>query len=296
MANWTWSSTGTGSNTIDFRAWIDGIQLALTTIGLVLDDAGNVGSTPTANNTAMQYYEVYRFDDAAQATAPIFLKVMYGSGGYGGSYYYWRLHIQVGIANLGGGVITDPLGTQNYVAFTPVVALVSANYASSDGSGIALALGFSGSNTNVESIFVVDRHRNPATGAALTTGAFVQGAYSGGTRVLGNYSFGAGAGANLYSTVPCVTDGTLSSTTPRLNAGGKTQLYPWWSITPEARGISKMIATYNEADIGTLTPGGYSCTFLGGSHHYLTFGSRIQGAFSVFGEAGAAPAIWWSTP
>jgi hypothetical protein len=77
-ANWTNSSDA------NFRAWGLAVATKLGQVGLVQTaDAGQINwTTVTAPGGADTYqgYEIWRFADALQATAPVFMKVQYGSG------------------------------------------------------------------------------------------------------------------------------------------------------------------------------------------------------------------------
>ncbi len=71
----------------NFRLWGSGLSDAIQAVGLVkTSDTGQINWTtvtrPTTANT-MQGYEIFRFNDSLQGTAPIFIKLEYGSGNYG---------------------------------------------------------------------------------------------------------------------------------------------------------------------------------------------------------------------
>lgn len=68
-----------------FRQWAQGIHNALVAVGMVQTaDTGQINlataARPGALNTAAGY-EIFRFSDALQATAPVFIKIEYGVGG-----------------------------------------------------------------------------------------------------------------------------------------------------------------------------------------------------------------------
>lgn len=73
----------TNANTATFRAWGANVSAQLSAAGLIqTSDSGQINwgtvTTPGAINT-MQGYEIWRFDDAFQATSPVFFKIEYGS-------------------------------------------------------------------------------------------------------------------------------------------------------------------------------------------------------------------------
>ncbi len=138
--------TLTADSTTDaaFRAWGGGISTAIAGLGLVkTSDTGQVNWTTVSKpNTTSVFtaYEVWRFDDALQATAPIYFKLDYGSNA--GSATYPALRVTVGPGSDGAGTIT---GTY----FPGVTANTS-------------AIGFA-------------NHSNPWNGVATPTSVYVNG-------------------------------------------------------------------------------------------------------------------------
>lgn len=83
MATVAYSSTYWYATTADFRAWGLELSNAMQTAGLVKESTvtgqinwATVNAPGTINTVAG--YEVYRFNDALQATAPVFIKIEYG--------------------------------------------------------------------------------------------------------------------------------------------------------------------------------------------------------------------------
>jgi len=310
MGNYTFTAPTRGTTAAVYIAWISSIEAGLVAAGLVkVTDTGQAilsgGSAVSLPTAQRDDYVIYRFNDSVQSTSPVFLKFLFG-GILSFGQTYFDLEVDIGTGWVDGGTITNT--GASVLTFSVVPQNLGSNggvtgtgYISGDGSGLAMILGITGGSSVYESWFVFDRHRSTSNGIALATGAMAfQGQQQVSTVTQGHWSFGAGAdntATQLSATVvPCITDGTLSSTLTKTNTGGQTQLYPWWSTTWSSRGPSKMLVTYNEADLGTLNPGGYACTFLGTNSHYLTFGNRLTGTFTCNAEAGAAPAIWWSSP
>lgn len=105
-----------GVNTTDaqFRDWGSSLSAQLAALGLVqTGDTGQINWTtvtrPLAVNT-FQGYEIWRFNDALQATAPMFLKIEYGSGNAAASAP--GLRIQIGSSSNGTGTIGGQLSCQ----------------------------------------------------------------------------------------------------------------------------------------------------------------------------------------
>jgi len=103
------SATGNDTN---FRLFVATVRAALSGCGLVqTSDTGQLNPAtilrPTTNNTTTGY-EIYRFNDSAQGTDPIFLRVDYGRGGFNSAYETrWSL----GQGTNGAGTLTGQLSS-----------------------------------------------------------------------------------------------------------------------------------------------------------------------------------------
>lgn len=111
MAIASFSSKPISDTDANFRLWGNGLSAAIQAVGLVrTSDAGQINwstvTRPTAANT-MQGYEIFRFNDSLQGTAPIFIKLEYGSGAYGGPFPAYKT--TVGKGTDGAGNITGVL-------------------------------------------------------------------------------------------------------------------------------------------------------------------------------------------
>src|SRR5688572_17990860 len=85
MAKKAWTFDTTHSSAATFAVWGKALSDALTEKGLPKTaDTGQINwlSPPAYNGTGgtAMGYENRRFDDALQATAPIFIKIEYGTG------------------------------------------------------------------------------------------------------------------------------------------------------------------------------------------------------------------------
>lgn len=106
MATTTYSTPMNTSLDADFRAWTKDISDNLQALGLTkTTDTGQINFTtvlrPAVANTAAGY-EIYRFNDALQATAPVFFKIEYGIGSNANMPMMW---VTVGTGTTGAGVI-----------------------------------------------------------------------------------------------------------------------------------------------------------------------------------------------
>jgi len=94
------------SGDADFRTFAQGVHDALVACGMTqTSDTGQItiasATRPLAN--AFAGYEIWRFSDTLQATAPIFFKIEYGSGGAADRP---SIAITVGTGSTGAGAIT----------------------------------------------------------------------------------------------------------------------------------------------------------------------------------------------
>lgn len=101
------------ANDSSFRATIDAVHAALAGCGLVqTSDTGQVdtgtvsapSSEMTNTSTNVMGYSVWRMDDAAQASNPVFLKCFFGGGDTASSF---RMFFQVGKASNGSGTLSS---------------------------------------------------------------------------------------------------------------------------------------------------------------------------------------------
>lgn len=106
MTTSTYSTVIDHSNDSGFRAWGSELSTALSAVGLVQTaDTGQINwatVTRPGTNTAAGY-EVYRFDDALQGTAPIYFKLEYGTSSTATIPQLW---FTIGTGSNGSGTIT----------------------------------------------------------------------------------------------------------------------------------------------------------------------------------------------
>lgn len=104
------TADGAISDDTEFRDWGSAFNGLLDSIGWVQTaDTGQIDwgtVTKPAQGTAAGY-EIWRLDDALQATAPIFLKIEFGARSDGG----WALWITIGTGSNGSGSLTGTTWT-----------------------------------------------------------------------------------------------------------------------------------------------------------------------------------------
>lgn len=104
------------SNDADFRQWGSTISAHLLAAGLVqTSDSAQINwatvlKSPSGNGVAG--YEMWRFNDALQATAPIFIKIEYGNSD---STSIPGIYITVGTGTNGAGTLTGTISNRRQV-------------------------------------------------------------------------------------------------------------------------------------------------------------------------------------
>lgn len=106
MTTTTWSTGNAHANDADFRAWGSEFSAKLALCGLVQTaDTGQINwatvTRPAVN--VMAGYEIWRFNDTMQASAPIFLKFQFGTTT---SATGPGIRIEIGTGSDGAGTIT----------------------------------------------------------------------------------------------------------------------------------------------------------------------------------------------
>lgn len=105
MATQSWSTRIRHDSDANFREWGSEFATYLALIGLVQTaDTGQINWTTVtrASTNSNAGYEIWRFNDALQSTAPIFIRFDYGTGANAGSP---RIQATVGTSSNGSGTI-----------------------------------------------------------------------------------------------------------------------------------------------------------------------------------------------
>lgn len=159
MATSTIQKKPDNSTDANFRAWGKAISDAFAALGLVKTaDTGQIDwatvSKPAGAST-MQGYEIWRFNDALQASSPIYFKIQYGSNT--GSAANPCLKLVVGQSSDGAGTVTGTLSTENTFGSGGASSTTAYScFFSSDGGRINVAL-FSGGGNSVPFGFYIER-------------------------------------------------------------------------------------------------------------------------------------------
>jgi hypothetical protein len=165
-----------------FRAWGSACSAAMAAAGFVQTaDSGQIDWLTVARPTAAQTtagYEIWRFDDALQATRPIFFRVGYRTGG-NASGQVPGTNLIIGTGSDGAGTITGPhipitvggLGTTS--ASTNTTSQSQFVHSKSNGYGL-LNFGLSiitsgGTDWQSAGFYIIERTKN-AVGASTSEG------------------------------------------------------------------------------------------------------------------------------
>lgn len=294
-----------------FRAWGSGISGAWKAAGLVQTaDTGQIDwglasrGTESAGFEFIIGYEMYRLNDALQATAPVFIKIEYGvmvagptNGGYPPGHPV--LYATVGTATDGAGAFTGTLitsrvkfiGTNGSTANAATVANAgiasggSQIYASGDGSYVALSVGaqstaqptinwvYANQPMSFPAFLIVERSRDSG-GVATGDGVVMMTSF---WRPEGSYG-------STHATTPSPTSQFLSFTGATVGAQGilwpvdwpsnawgtgvfgpDIYTYPLRMVTPKPMYGMSVLGTYkSDFSLGSLV----SLTNLGALHTY----------------------------
>ena len=161
MGAYTFNSQPAGTQTAaTFRAIIQGIHNGLIAAGLVqTSDTGqvNIASTGTPGAQSTMGYEIYRFNDALQATHPLFVRVDYESGNSTGGRQ--DIGVTVGKSTDGAGNLSGIFGAKTKFgsASSGTVATMVDSYISGGPGYLTMAMWCSTVNTLNGGFLVVER-------------------------------------------------------------------------------------------------------------------------------------------
>ena len=117
MATTSFSSTISHTNTTNFRLWGAELSAAFTTVGfLKSDDTGQVDWT-TVNRPAINttVYEIRYLNDSLHGTAPVYVKIEYGTGDSANLPVLW---VTTGTGTDGTGTITGVITAREQIPNT----------------------------------------------------------------------------------------------------------------------------------------------------------------------------------
>lgn len=159
------------NSNIEFQGWGKQISDAIANCGIIRESDANVGtqinwSTVAAPNSTNQSrgYEIYRFDDAMQATTPVYFKIEYGSGGGATVPALW---LTWGNGANASGNVTGNTTTRQQILSSSVSANVTSYYS---GANNRFCMGFCAGGTVQQHMNLFMERTLDANGAVTSAG------------------------------------------------------------------------------------------------------------------------------
>lgn len=302
MATDSWSTRVRHDSDVLFREWGSEFAAKLAAVGLTQTaDTGQINWVTVvraAVNTEAGY-EIWRFNDTQQATAPVFFRVGYGTGS---NVSAPRIQFTVGTGSSGAGVITGTALTTARSAYPgtggPFTSDTARQSYMSYAAGTSGFFGFCwkvGADATRDGGILIARTVDPV-GEADATGALVWWGGSGPTSPEASQAlrFAAVALAFTAQTLPATCALCLSPQARATSASGAdTQAFVAYTIAPQVTPLVGMCGVYDsEVSSGsTFTAtlvGSTARTYIG-----LTQNMGPVGGVSSTAVGGLKPAMLW---
>lgn len=300
MTTQSWSTRVRHDSDATFREWGSEFNSMLAAIGLVqTSDTGQINwaSATRPGTGSFAGYEVWRFDDTLQGTAPIFLKFEYGT--WGGNATAPRIRIGVGIATDGSGNVTTIGGgaagmrdINNQQAQTSDNARTSYFCHTEGFLGLAWKLGTGGNTVGTFLLCrTVDSDGDPtATGALARWGIGQTGA------VTSSQAMRFAATAELYAEQTSLVNAALCLN-PQVRSvstiGSDIQAFIAWTITPA---VAPLVGICGVISSEVPTGNTFDVALVGATQRtYIALESRNgpMGAIDSSSTGGLKPAMLW---
>jgi len=253
MAAITLSLTPYSSTNAQFQAWGSGVDGTFITCGWVrTSDTGQINwasvAFPASANTS-QGYSIFKMNDSWQSTAPVFLKIEYGSGtGAALTPGFW---ITIGTGSDGSGNITGVLLTRLQVYPWNNVNTASNCYFSGNTDRYCACLWPNSANSYEYILFSIERTKDSSGNTTSTGLLFLTNGQTSSSGTKSQYIPFSGTIPSLYSAwncnVPTVTNPSTGGSFKNTAA-----LYTVKCWTPGESGPSSNIFLYQITD---FTPG-----------------------------------------
>jgi len=309
MTTAAWSSGNASSTDAEFRAWGSEFAAKLAAVGMVQTaDTGQINWTTVTNPVVKETdagYEIWRFNDAMQATAPIFIKFYYGQGSQNGALgANPRIRVELGTGSNGTGTLTGTGSGTVRAGNHAVTTTGSSGSATATPSYMCHTSGFFGyvwhAGNKGEGYFALSRTCD-TSGVPDATGA-VMWSYGASTPNLGNLanaaflryaspasvvmSVGPNSGAAVYLSY---APGTAAFTTSTTLPSGDKQAFLCWGLFPDMRPVNGICNVQSTEFAAQST---FSVAMVGSTAHtYLQMG--IVGAGFQIGLSSGNLAMLW---
>lgn len=300
MPTVSWSTPIEHSNDATFRAWGSDLSARFATAGLVQTaDTGQINwaTVLRPGTIAFAGYEIWRFNDSLQGTAPVFIKVEYGTAN---NATVPALRITVSSGTNGAGTSTG-LVSATLVAYAATTLIANANItnfnsflcATAGFAGLAFKIGAASvSNLTLIGFTVqrtVDNTGAPtATGVVLTTCGAVNNATTAATVSIINY-----VSSTVNNSSSGVDLGFMPSALTTSIVGTSPQVFLHWISSPQ---MVPMIGTaacvLSEITIGSER----DITLVGTTpRHYIAIGNSLRKTAYCSSAAVLGSLMLWET-
>lgn len=278
MATQSWSTPIDHSSDAGFRTWGAELQTKFLAAGLVQTaDTGQINwSTVTRPATSTDAgYEIYYLNDSLFATAPIYLKIFYGTG-QSLVANYAGLRVQIGTGTNGAGALTGTTSTAQ-----AVVTLTQADINASFQSFLCVTAGFvglvwkKGSNGTLYAAggFVICRSVD-SSGAITALGAFIYTSTGLNNPAALTFNQSLRFASTSVAYTPSINPAaTVPGAQPASTVGTDTQAYLFWMLTPQVAPVFGMCVAFI-SEIGESST--FSATLIGtAAHTYIQTGRQL---------------------
>lgn len=268
MTTRSWSTVLDYTTDAGLRAMGSELNAKLAEVGMVQTaDTGQVNWTtatrPGGANTIIGY-EIWRFNDSLQATAPLYIRLEWYSAPGGATWP--TIYMTVGTGTNGAGTLTGTTSTRRPITYTSGGATSSTTAFQSllcckDGFlGLAWKYGAAVTATGCFGYTVISR-TNDATGAFDTNGfimEYVLNASNPNNNPVALQSVRTAGTPVVYAGASsvCVVPGNVASS----DVSGDKQVYPHWYIDPRAR-PTIAVCSYVTSELAFSTT--FSATLVG---------------------------------
>jgi hypothetical protein len=285
MATTTFGLPGQFLTDADFRAWGSAISNALAAMGLVKTaDTGQINFTtvlkPASGQISMGY-EIWRFNDVLQATAPVFIKLEYGSGQSAGTQL--ALWYTVGTGSDGAGNLNGNVGTRKPIYVSANQAAASNSYFSGATDRINFCINPGQTSMGIQ--LHIERSKDASgnnTSHGVTTYSNCSASVGGQEQYL-----------PFVGVMPTAEVSPYAFAAAALTAVGGTDigLFPHYPMFGKLLNPKMNVLTYMNQDLQPLVP--IPVVMYGASHTYLPLGLNPQysGSPSGRGVSGTSSCI-----
>jgi hypothetical protein len=294
MTTQSWSTVLDHSTDAGFRAWGSELNTKLAAAGLVqTSDTGQINwvTVVRAGTSANAGYEIWRMNDAMQATAPVFFRIDYGTAGATNAP---RMLMTCGTSTNGSGTLggtalsTARQFTSGAAPGSTVTAFQSLLCVTSGFFGLCWKTGTSANNGTFLFARTVDSSGTPsATGGFMYWGSGNSGAFTAAqamryASVAAAYTVKNTAGNAQFCLVP------MTPTTTAI--GSDIQAFLWWTITPAMNPLLALCTVFNGEIAPTTT---FTTTLVGVTPHTYIVLPASAGACDPSNSSSYSIAMIW---